>query len=269
MNWAKATGTVRAELSLTAKRPWRLLGVLSPTKWVSKYRSTRYGYDVPFVVEKDGEFSRRVYSTYEDYVAHQASKRDAVADLTLLNAMATALPPRIQEAALESARTVLCLGARSGAECQAFVQAGHFAIGIDLNPGKDNEWVVKGDFQNIQFADNSVDLVYSNSLDHAFEIASVASEIKRVLKPDGILWLEAGFGTDDAKPSRAMLSTDYESLEWKSVHDLFSQFKELGFETAREEQFDNPWPGMWTLLRAPRESMQENQKLTDASVHNT
>ena len=53
---------------------------------------------------------------------------------------------------LGQVRTVLCLAARIGTEVKAFLDLGCFAIGIDLNPGTDNRYVVHGDFHDLQFA---------------------------------------------------------------------------------------------------------------------
>src|SRR5215216_3610430 len=59
-------------------------------------------------------------------------------------------------------RRVLCLGARQGTEVRAFIDRGGFAVGIDLNPGEKNRYVLIGDFQELQFATGSVDIVYTN-----------------------------------------------------------------------------------------------------------
>ena len=41
-------------------------------------------------------------------------------------------------------RSVLCLAARQGSEVRAFIDSGAFAVGIDLNPGPRNRFVVVG-----------------------------------------------------------------------------------------------------------------------------
>jgi ubiquinone/menaquinone biosynthesis C-methylase UbiE len=51
-----------------------------------------------------------------------------------------------------------------------------------------------GDFHCLQFPTASTDVVFTNSLDHAFDIKQVAIEVKRVLKPGGRLVLEIGRG---------------------------------------------------------------------------
>jgi hypothetical protein len=45
-----------------------------------------------------------------------------------------------------------------------------FSVGIDLNPGPRNGYVLHGDFHNIIFADASIDAVYTNALDHSFDL---------------------------------------------------------------------------------------------------
>ena len=52
------------------------------------------------------------------------------------------------------------------------------------------------EFKDVQFAPNSVDVVYTNSLDHAFDIDRIAREVLKVLKPQGLLLVEAVQGRD-------------------------------------------------------------------------
>jgi len=78
-----------------------------------------------------------------------------------------------------------------------FIDHGVFAVRIDLNPGRDNRRMVVGDFHALQYADASVDVVYTNSLDHAFELERVLAEVRRVLKPEGTCLVEVGLGTEE------------------------------------------------------------------------
>lgn len=115
-----------------------------------------------------GVRSIRTYRGYEDYVRHQSAKL-ATLDLAGYDAeFEAALGARLATLAeVRPGASVLCLGARSGAECRAFSARGCFVVGLDLNPGADNRWVLPGDFHALQWADNCVDLVYCNALDHA------------------------------------------------------------------------------------------------------
>lgn len=82
----------------------------------------------------------------------------------------------------------ICLGARTGAEVAAMRDRGWDAIGIDLVPYP--PLVVEGDFHNIPFPDSSFQLAYSNSVDHVFDLRKFVSEVERVLKPGGIVFLQ-------------------------------------------------------------------------------
>ena len=50
------------------------------------------------------------------------------------------------------------------------------AWGIDLNPGPDNPFVRPGDFMHLDAPDNSLDLLYSNCVDHAFDLTGAIRE---------------------------------------------------------------------------------------------
>ena len=54
--------------------------------------------------------------------------------------------------------SVLCLGARLGGEVRAFTAMGALSIGIDLNPGPNNAYVLPGDFHHLQFAQSVFDV---------------------------------------------------------------------------------------------------------------
>lgn len=135
---------------------------------------------------------------YSEHVARQASKLDGMirAGVALRNPKtAEMFRRRFELVALPSNSMVLCLAARLGDEVEAWRQLGHIqAIGIDLNPGPDNPYVVVGDFHDLQFASSSVDCVYCNSLDHAYDLDKIASEVRRVLKPGGLFVLDVVYG---------------------------------------------------------------------------
>ncbi|CAO0820302.1 hypothetical protein DFAR_1470047 [Desulfarculales bacterium] len=70
---------------------------------------------------------------------------------------------------------------------KAFFDKDCFAGGIDLNSGYDNRYVLSGDFYHLQVANDSVDIVFSNSFDYAFDLNKLMGEVTRVLKP-GAFW---------------------------------------------------------------------------------
>ena len=143
-------------------------------------------------------------------------------------------------------RNVLCLGARLGSEVKAFLDLGAFAIGIDLNPGKENRYVVHGDFHDLQYAPNSIDVVYTNSLDHAFDIERLAKEVLKVLKPGGVFVVEAVQGRD-----QGINPGFFESFFWKNIDELARIFVNAGFTIARRTAIADPWPGEQICFRRP------------------
>ena len=198
-------------------------------------------------VSQDG-ISKREYASYRDYVIHQKAKLPKIHNLgkkrEVLKAALRERLPHIPEIA--RGRSVLCLGARRGAECEAFIERGAFAIGIDLNPGVDNCLVVVGDFHNLQYADHSVDCVYTNSLDHVFDLDRVLGEIRRVLKLDGIFIAEIVRGSRD---SNGRNPGKYASCWWNRSDDLLDVIADSGFEPESKADFVEPWNGIQVVFR--------------------
>jgi SAM-dependent methyltransferase len=176
--------------------------------------------------QHDQDISVRRYNSYEDYVAHQRSKlanvehllvetgEERVAKFRRRFELLTELPPHA---------SVLCLAARLGHEVEAFIALGHFAIGIDLNPGTGNRHVVTGDFHALAFADDSVDCVFTNSLDHVFDLAKITSEISRVLKPGGYFVTELFGGYEEG-----FVAGDYEATHWRTAQGFGEKLAALG-----------------------------------------
>jgi SAM-dependent methyltransferase len=192
-------------------------------------------------------FSVRQYKSYDDYVRHQSSKLGKLDLASYDRRFTDALRDRL--AGLDLAwkgASVLCLAARTGAECQAFIALGSFAVGIDLNPGRGNRHVVAGDFHSLQFADSSIDYVYTNSLDHALDLNRVACEVSRVLKPTGLFVVEIVHGTEDAggrKPGT------YESMWWTRSADVVKILRAAGYEVQTTREFQQPFNGLQAILR--------------------
>jgi SAM-dependent methyltransferase len=194
-----------------------------------------------------GEFQSRKYDSYEAYLEHQKAKLETHDFANYDTEFRTALRERL--AVLDVAwqgRTVLCLAARIGTEVKAFLDLGCFAIGIDLNPGKENRYVVQGDFHDLQFAPKSVDVVYTNSLDHAFDINRIAREIVKILKPEGLLIIEAVQGRD-----RGVNPGFFESFFWKNIDELIGVFETAGFKVIRRTPMTHPWPGEAICFQPP------------------
>ncbi len=189
------------------------------------------------------EFRQRRYETYEAYAEHQASKLKRLNLEKYTPGFKAALAPRI-EALKPIIRTkghnVLCLAARNGAECEAWTEAGFLAIGIDLNPGENNRFVVCGDFHALQFPDGMFDLVFTNSLDHVFELGKVVDEASRVLAPGGLFVAEVVRGSKDEGGREP---GPYEAAWWDHASIVRDEIARHGFELVATNPFDLPWAG--------------------------
>ncbi|HWF18204.1 MAG TPA: class I SAM-dependent methyltransferase [Verrucomicrobiae bacterium] len=182
---------------------------------------------------------QREYSSYEQYVEHQQSKFKYL-DLADYDVnYRRLLKERLQGLPIvKHGANALCLGARQGTEVKAFLDLGCFAIGLDLNPGKENPFVLQGDFHHTQFPSQSVDIIFTNSFDHAFDPQKLIAEIKRLLKPDGALIIEAIHGEAESDAP-----DNYASFWWQRVDDLVALLASNDFNLVRRIGFNNPWPG--------------------------
>lgn len=244
-------------LSTIVRRPAQLL---DPGQWRKLPRLSEYltavesGKHRGWVRDtRDQRFQQKQYATYDDYLQHQKSKltlkgkeylvdydrRFHAALLQRLRVLSGTLPLR--------GKTVICLAARIGTEVRAFLDLGCFAVGIDLNPGEENKYVVYGDFHNLQFPDASVDVVYTNSFDHVFDKERIVAEISRVLRPQGVLLLEL-LNTKENQESQESFGT-YESLSWSDTADVAQLFTQHGFKLLDQHPFEHPWLGTQYVLR--------------------
>jgi SAM-dependent methyltransferase len=233
------------EVRITARDPARLRHLLNPRRWgyfnalgskltVSEaWRSTATGIQA------------RQYQGYDQYVAHQSAKLQSI-DLTAYDRdYRRVLAERLKHLqAVTQGQSVLCLAARIGTEVKAFIDNGCFAVGIDLNPGNGNKYVVVGDFHNLQYGDETVDAVFSNSMDHAFELDKVAAEVHRVLRPGGRLILELVAATDQGHDPGF-----YASTWWDNVSVVIERFEAAGFEQKFSTPIEDPWKGHHVWLQ--------------------
>jgi len=197
--------------------------------------------------QQNDSLARRQYSTYDDYLAHQSAKLDGIShrlaeteaeDLASFRARFSHCP------GLDSARAVLCLGARLGTEVRALHELGYFAVGIDLNPGADNAYVLPGDFHRLVFPDGSVDAVYTNALDHVFDLARVVAEIARVLRPDGLFVADIIAGFEEG-----FTPGNFEALHWKSTDEFAARIAELaGFSRESSRDLGQIRRDRWTQV---------------------
>lgn len=176
--------------------------------------------------EREADFARRRYASYDEYVRHQSSKLDGIIErLRETEAEAFAeFQARFRACPeLEGAGSVLCLGARLGTEVRALHELGLFAVGIDLNPGPDNPYVLPGDFHQLVFPDGSVGAVYCNALDHVFDLDRVVGEVARVLRPGGVFLAEFEVGYGEGH-----VPGDFEATHWRDSEALVARIADVG-----------------------------------------
>ena len=102
-----------------------------------------------------------------------------------------------------------------------------------------------GDFNRLEEADGSVDLVYSNSLDHAPDLDAFFSEHARVLKQDGFALYDVhqDYTPGEPAPFEASLWLRREDVLVRALHH-FARLQRL--------QAEPDWT--WMLLQGPRRS---------------
>jgi len=195
-------------------------------------------------------FHTKEYKSYDEYMAQQKSKLDdGLTEKKWFKGYTVEYPKLlgyiVRLSKLETkGKSVLCLGARTGTEVEFFCNKGAFSIGIDVNTGNDNRWVVTGDASQIQYPDECVDIVYTNALDHFLEIDKCLSEIKRVLRVGGIFALLIG-SPEDAERDK------WGSTYWDSVNDVLVYLKaNYGFDTISGVDVSKTnWFSHFVLLR--------------------
>lgn len=168
----------------------------------------------------------RHYASYGDYLAHQAAKLDGIVDRLHDTEAEDFAEFRRRFAAcapLSEARSVLCLGARLGTEVRALHSLGHFAVGIDLNPGPANPYVLPGDFHQVVFPDGSVDAIYCNALDHVFDLDRFLGEVRRLLRPGGLFVTDLVDGYD-----QGFVPGPYEARLWRDSRAFAAEIAARG-----------------------------------------
>jgi SAM-dependent methyltransferase len=194
--------------------------------------------------------SRRRYRSYDAYLRHQKAKlRERPETVERFDReIAAVLPQRIADLELDRCR-VVCVAARRGGEVRAFRSLGAFAWGIDIAPGSENPYVTFGDMHNLGgFPANCADIVYTNSLDHSFDLARVVKSILRILNPGGLLIVGL------LNQNRA---GDFESRRWTSadkiILDLTTPISvdggadedyEAKFRVVSRQTFNQQWDGV-------------------------
>lgn len=203
--------------------------------------------------EKEGDILKRDYASYDEYVTHQKQKLEEMLKIKggFSNWDICEFRLKFYErfkhltSHLNSDAIIVCCGARQGTEVEVLHDLGFLnAYGIDLNPGPDNKVVREGDFMRLQEPEGSVDLLYTNCVDHAFDLEAMIAEHARVLKPDGFLLYDMGTNMEQGAGG------PFESVSWDRTENLvirlLERFKKL-IHAEREESFGGAW--LWVLVQ--------------------
>lgn len=206
----------------------------------------------------------RKYNTYQEYVGRQGTKANSLqysnkiigkAENKITNFMKQF--DTFKKVLLSG--KVLCLGARTGYEVRAMQRLGFKdSIGVDLWPL--GEYVIKGDWHDLPFDDQSFENVYCNSLDHCCDFEKFVAEVNRVLVPNGrFVYLSHTYyaldsrlpnlpidiqaiinGKSDVNPNNAMW--------WDSLKDIADRFCQDGYKIIHSFKH-RKWSGY--VLRKP------------------
>lgn len=194
-------------------------------------------------------FCYRDYKDYQEYVDHQGRKLDLMLKMggftnPTIAAYRCKFYRRFRHlpAFLPKSANILCAGARQGTEVEVLHDIGFKnAYGIDLNPGPDNKYVRVGDFMHLENPDSSVDMIYCNAVDHAFDLESFFREHARVIKPGGYVLYDIA-ARDDATQEPG----PFEAVGWESQYAPFLLMLKY-FKKLVKVETEPLW--MWILLQ--------------------
>ena len=189
--------------------------------------------------EENEIYARRRYDSYEEYVTHQKLKFDEMVMMRgnpftksiILNYRNFFFNEFLvlEKFLLKSAKCI-CLGARQGTEVEVLRDIGYKkSKGIDLNPGKYNKLVEKGDFMKMKYSDNSICFTYSNAVDHVYDIKIFLDEIIRVTRYYCMLSI------DIKNPSGS-----FESFEIKDTGHFISLLRNK-FSSILSDRINDKW----------------------------
>lgn len=174
--------------------------------------------------------AHRTFDTYQDYVYEQGGKARGRRE-HLLQHLAknresfartfTKATPYLKRG------SILCLGARTGAESLGATDAGFAdSVGIDLHPV--GPTVLQADWHQLPFPDASFANVYSNSLDHCLSLGKLTAQVQRVLVADGRFYVMAT-NRDGATLESWLHKGGNEALFWQTSDDLRDALCGVGF----------------------------------------
>ena len=120
----------------------------------------------------------------------------------------------------KTADPILCIGSRYGEEVEALNNMNrHNVIGIDLEGFP--PFTKKMDMHNLEFEDNTFNIIYTNSLDHSINPERAIREMVRVLNKDiGLIAIDIQLHNKG----------DYEVNLFESQYDIKNIFDKIGIK---------------------------------------
>jgi hypothetical protein len=201
-----------------------------------------------WIADKQGPLHYRDYSSYEEYRTHQMQKLNEMLHVKGGFTNREILQYRIKfyrrfqylSKLLPLSSVILCAGARQGTEVEVLQDLGfRNAYGIDLNPGPYNKYVRQGDFMTLECPDSSIDMIYSNCLDHAFNLEKFFQEHARVIKPGGYVLYDIAMQSKYGGGA-------FEAVEWDSEETLFQMMLKY-FDKIIKVETEELWK--WVLMQ--------------------
>jgi len=175
---------------------------------------------------------RRKYDNYEEYTKHQlvktSSERLRNRLLRRFNGKVKVFRSRFEYLKkynlLNNDKNALCMGARMGEEVVAFKELGIEALGVDLQAHLPN--VIEADFNDLPFDSETYDIVYTNALDHAFDVDMFLKSVHRVLKKSGHLIVDVFPGVRNYKKQEVFMIKDTKEVIQDFIKDDQFEFLE-------------------------------------------
>jgi SAM-dependent methyltransferase len=275
--------------ALPTARFWARTGLYRWTPGgLGSYRRARRYHDPSYVHERDkhevrrkhfehegwtgeheGGLRRRDYADYDEYVLHQQQKLEEILKIGggFSNASVSRARVRFYRrfrhlvGLVPPEAVVVCAGARLGTEVEVLRDLGfRNAYGIDLNPGPDNPLVQPGDFHRLENETSSVDVIYSNSLDHAFDLDRFFEEHARALKPTGYALYDLDLTLRDAERTHP-----FESVVW-TREDIALEKMLRFFDRVVRVESEPGWK--WILLEGKLEPQASEPQASDTDALN-
>jgi SAM-dependent methyltransferase len=203
----------------------------------------KYDRAAPFE-ERNDEILRRKYRSISQYIKHQKSKFNLIENnlIKKFDMRVEMFYKRFNHlfGSNSISGSVLCLGARDGAEVESLRKYGLLAIGIDIKYPKDSPYVHFGDFHHIPYPNNCFDYAYMNCFDHVYDPVVVLGEIYRILRTKlGILVLDLVDGEEETENKSQNWA--FESLIWKKKQQIIDLVEKHGFSLTTENRLDSNW----------------------------